>query len=463
VWHAFVCSPASEGIPGQQYFAGTHLNPLVTWWDKSAPFFDYINRCQALLQQGLPVADVAYYYGDHVPNFARLRKSDPARIGAGYDYDVVTEEVILKRMKAKSGRLVLPDGVSYRLLVLPERTVISLPVLKKLKEFVSDGAIIVGPKPTRSTSLKNYPDSDEEMKSIADKLWSNKNVISDKIAREVLLANGVRPDFEVFAPANIQSSPSINFIHRRDGNAEIYFVASRTTNAVAADCAFRITGKAPELWNAVTGDRKFAAGYEEKDGRTIIPLVFDPCGSWFVIFRESSAKHPASAQRNVVSFTPLEEIAGPWTVSFDPKWGGPESSQFESLVDWTKRPESGIKFYSGTAVYRKSFDAPTTFAGKSVWLDLGDVRELAEVKVNGQSCGITWAPPFRVDISRVLKAGANQLEVEVVNFWPNRIIGDVQLPKEKRLTKTNIRKLTSENQMMRSGLFGPVKLVELGK
>ncbi|HEX5221586.1 MAG TPA: glycosyl hydrolase [Verrucomicrobiae bacterium] len=460
VWHAFVSSPASEGIPGQQYFAGTHLNPLVTWWDKSAPFFDYINRCQALLQQGLPVADVAFYYGDHVPNFARLRKSDPARLGEGYDYDVITEEVILKRMKVKSGRLVLPDGVSYRLLVLPDRTVISLPVLKKLKEFVSDGAIVVGPKPTAATGLRSYPDSDEEVKSIADKLWSNKNVINGKTAREVLLASGVKPDFEALATSANQSPPSFSFIHRRDGDAEIYFVASRATNAVTADCAFRVAGKAPELWNAVTGERKFAAAYEEKEGRTAVPLDFDPCGSWFVIFRESSAKHPPSAKRNVASFTPLSEITGAWAVAFDPKWGGPESAQFDSLVDWTKRPEPGIKFYSGTAVYRKSFEAPSSFGGKSVWLDLGDVRELAEVRVNGQSCGITWSPPFRVDITRALKPGTNQVEIEVVNFWPNRIIGDAPLPNEKRLTKTNIRKLTSENQMMRSGLFGPVRLLE---
>jgi len=459
VWHAFVCSPASEGIPGQQYFAGTHLNPLVTWWEKSEPFFDYINRCQALLQQGLPVADVAYYYGDHVPNFARLRKSDPAKLGAGYDYDVITEEVILKRMKVKSGRLVLPDGVSYRLLVLPERTVISLAVLRKLQDLVEGGATVVGPKPASATGLKNFPASDAEVKSIADKVWNYQNVISDKSARDVLLANDVKPDFEVLTNSNVPAPPEINFIHRRDGNAEIYFVASRSTNAVAIDCAFRITGKTPELWNSVTGERNPATAFEEKGGRTIIPLDFNPCGSWFVVFRESSAKHPTTS-RNVASFTSFGELGGSWTVSFDPKWGGPESAQFDSLGSWTARSESGIKFYAGTAVYRKTFAAPTNFTSKSVWLDLGDVRELAEVKVNGQSCGITWSPPFRVDISRALKPGTNRLEIEVVNFWPNRIIGDVQLPKEKRLTKTNIRKLTSENQMMRSGLFGPVRLME---
>lgn len=463
VWHAFVCSPASQGIPGQQYFAGTHLNPNVTWWEKSAPFFAYLNRCQALLQQGLPVADVACYYGDHVPNFARLRKSDPARLGAGYDYDVVTDEVILQRMKVRAGRLVLPDGVSYRLLALPARTEISLPVLTRLKEFVAAGATIVGPKPTKAAGLKNFPTSDEAVKIIADQLWIEPNVISTRSARDVLLADGVPPDFECVTASNTPAPANVSFIHRRDGAAEIYFVASRATNAVSLNGAFRVTGKAPELWNAVTGGRKFATAYEEKDGRTIVPLDFDPCGSWFVIFRERAANHPGRGQRNSPGFTTLAELDGPWTVSFDPRWGGPASARFDTLTGWTTRPERGIKHYSGTAVYRKTFEPPTDAAAKSLWLDLGDVRELAEVKLNGQSCGITWTPPFRVDISQALKAGTNHLEIEVVNFWPNRIIGDASLLREERFTRTNIRKLTADTPLMRSGLFGPVRLVELTK
>lgn len=464
VWHAFVCSPASEGIPGQQYFAGTHLNPNVTWWDKSAPFFAYLNRCQALLQQGLPFADVAYYYGDHVPNFARLRKSDPARLGAGYDYDVVTEEVILHRMKVKDGRLVLPDGVSYRLLVLPERTVMSLPVLRKLEQFVAAGATVVGPKPTRATGLKGFPASDSELQTIANRVWRSARVITNQTARDVLMAADIEPDFECLS--GVPSPADINYIHRVADRTDIYFVANRSTNAMAANCAFRVTGRAPELWNPVTGERTFATAYSEQEGRTLVPLDFDPCGSWFVIFREPSAAHPASTERNGVRTKTLAAISGPWTVSFDPKWGGPVSAQFDSLVSWTERTESGIKFYSGTASYRKTFELPDSglkAPDSRLFLDLGDVRELAEVKVNGQSCGITWTPPFRVDISQAVRPGANQLEVEVVNFWPNRIIGDAPLPKEQRLTKTNIRKLTSENQMMRSGLFGPVQLVELSR
>ncbi len=200
-----------------------------------------------------------------------------------------------------------------------------------------------------------------------------------------------------------------------------------------------MAGKAPELWDAVSGSQRFAAAYTEADGRTSLPLEFAPCGSWFVVFREpaeNASRHGANQQPR--STTTLSELSGPWQVTFDPQWGGPGTVEFPDLVSWPERDEPGIKFYSGTAVYRKTFELPDAFASfppddQRLWLDLGNVRELAEVKVNGQSCGIVWSPPFRVDISGAVKPGANQLEIEVVNFWPNRIIGDDALPPEQRL------------------------------
>jgi hypothetical protein len=459
VWHAFVCSPTSEGMPGQQYFAGTHLNPNVTWWDKSAPFFSYINRCQWMLQRGLPVADVAYYYGDHVPNFAQLRRSDPARVGAGYDYDVLTAEVLLNRLKVSEGQFLLPEGLTYRLLVLPERTVISLPVLRKLKEFVAAGGAVLGPRPTTASGLTGFPESDTEVNRLADELWGHGRVLVGQTAREALLAKGIKPDFEwACDPPPPDAKPEIDYIHRRDGDAEIYFVANRSTNSATLSCTFRVVGKAPELWDAVSGVHRFATAYSQSDGRTTLPLELSPCGSRFVVFREPASQHPAAAKRNDPEFRTLSELSGPWKVSYDPKWGGPESAQFDSLVSWTSRSEPGIKFYSGTAVYRKNFEPPEVAKNRSVWLDLGQVRELAEVKVNGQSCGITWAPPFRADITRALKPGNNQLEIETVNFWPNRIIGDQSLPEAQRFTRTNIRLLTSKTPLMPSGLLGPVRL-----
>jgi len=255
----------------------------------------------------------------------------------------------------------------------------------------------------------------------------------------------------------------MDYIHRTGRGAEIYFVANRATNAVTVNCTFRVSGKAPELWNAVTGEHQFAAAYEEKDGRTIVPLDFAPCGSWFVVFRQTAARHPATAKRNTPMFSVVQAISGPWTVHFDPKWGGPDSAQFDSLVSWTTRPEPGIRFYSGKATYEKTFEIPKAESGKQkaeIWLDLGNVRELAQVKVNGKSCGVTWSPPFRVDITGAVKPGTNKLEIAVVNFWPNRIIGDASLPPDQRLTQTNIRDLTANTQLMESGLFGPVQVLQ---
>src|SRR5580658_1890647 len=195
VWHAFVCSPEESGLPGQQYFAGTHLNPEVTWWGKSQAFFSYIDRCQAMLQQGLPFADVLYYYGDHVPNFAQLKKSDPAKILPGYDYDVITEEALLTRTSVRNGQIILPDGMSYRILALPDRSSLSLPVLRKLKELVAAGATIVGPKPAEASGLQDYPKSDEMLKALADELYGGSGIITNQTTRQVLLAKGLAPDF----------------------------------------------------------------------------------------------------------------------------------------------------------------------------------------------------------------------------------------------------------------------------
>lgn len=462
VWHAFVCSPKEQGVPGQQYFAGTHLNPNVTWWADSAPFFAYINRCQALLQRGRPFADVLYYYGDHVPNFAQHKRTDPALVRPGYDYDVITEEALLTRASVRGGKIVLPDGVSYRVLVLPARDVISLAVLRKVREWVAAGATVVGPKPVQASGLKDSAQADAEVKRLADELWGSGKVVGDKTAREVLRSQGLPPDCAIAAPA--PAAEAFDFIHRVDGDAEIYFVANRATNAVSAQCTFRVSGKSPELWDAVSGTHRVAKAYEERDGLVSLPLDFAPCGSWFVVFRDRSRESGAGSQRrseNVPELTPVMDVTGAWEVTFDPKWGGPGTPvTFNALSDWTAQTDPGIKYYSGTAIYRKTIDLSELRAlnpASALFLDLGTVRELAEVSVNGKPCGIVWAPPFRVEITDAVKPGENAIEIRAVNFWYNRVFGDQSLPVVQRLTRTNIKKLSNPGTpLMPSGLLGPV-------
>ena len=472
VWHAFVCSPPEMGIPGQQYFAGTHFNPNTTWWPMSEAFLAYLNRCQFLLQAGQFDADVCYYYGDHVPNYAQLKRSDPARVQPGYDYDVISQEALLTRMSVREGRLALPDGMSYRILVLPNRPIISLPVLRKVKELAAAGATVIGLPPTEAGGLKDYPRCDAEVAALAAELWGPQpvgpappidraygkgRVISGKTAREVLLAGGIQPDFECLDPP---PPGSLDFLHRSDAGAEIYFVANRSNRWLDARCAFRVSGKAPEIWDPVSGDHTFASACQAVEGRTTLPLRFSPYGSRFVVFRSSSAKHPATGAANYPELDARQELSGAWTASFDPVWGGPASVQFDQLLSWTARPEPGIKYYSGMAAYAKTFDlAGEPPKGRRLWLDLGDVRELAQVRLNGKELGIVWAPPFRVEITGAAKAAGNRLEVQVVNFWPNRIIGDQSLPAERRYTRTNIRRLTQATPLMVSGLLGPVRIL----
>ncbi len=480
VWHAFTCSPAEMGLPGQEYFAGTHFNPNSTWWSRSGPFLAYINRCQFMLQRGLFVADAVYYYGDHVPNFAQLKQSDPARVLPGYDYDVATEEVLLTRMSARGGRILLPDGMSYRVLVLPDRRVVSLPVLRKVKELVAAGATVIGPKPESAASLCDYPKCDEEVAELANELWGagdgssagvhrlgSGRVMAGRTAREILLADGVRPDFEYAldpgsATASAQSQPAVAFdyIHRRDGKVDVFFVANRAGRWVDARCTFRVAGRNPECWDPVTGRIRPLPDFAESDQRTVVPLRFAPYGSMFVVFR-AVAGVAAKSGPNFATVVPVCEHRRPWQVSFDSRQGGAQPIEFTRLVSWTTRPEDAIRFHSGTATYVTSFDLPEQPAAgtKRLLLDLGDVRQLCEVRLNGRNLGVLWAMPFRVDITDAVRSGDNRLEVDVVNFWPNRVIGDQLLPPERRTTRTNIRKLTKDTPLVDSGLLGPVQLM----
>jgi hypothetical protein len=267
----------------------------------------------------------------------------------------------------------------------------------------------------------------------------------------------------------------LDWIHRRDGETDLYFVANIGDRVAAAQAVFRAAGRAPELWDPVTGQIRALPEFALAEGRALVPLAFAPKQSFFVVFRPAprakrqppgSAAPPAKT-KNFPALETVAELTGPWQVSFATNWGGPASVTFETLEDWTRRPEPGIRYYSGTATYRKTFDLPAAALGQlpsQLFLDLGKVKNLARVQLNGKDLGVVWTAPWRADITAAARPGPNELAIEVVNLWPNRLIGDATLPPELRRTTTNVRKFAQPGlPLLPSGLLGPVTLKGEGR
>jgi len=467
-FHTFTCSPKEMGIPGQEYFAGTHVNPQITWWDLSDAFIDYINRIQSVVQKGKFVADVLYYYGDHVPNIAVNKGFNRAGSLPGYDYDVTNEEVLLK-LKVVDGKVVVPGGIRYRVLVLPNHKVLSLAALEKVEELLGQGATVLGPKPQRLVSLVGGKSAQRKFHKLADKLWGSNPAETGRIksgkgrlvwgqtSREFLQSEGVAFDFEA---VGAKKQADYEYIHYTIDDADVYFVCNQTKQPWSVDCAFRISGKQPELWDPVTGEITRAGAFKQADGRTVIPMEFDPYGSSLVVFRKSIPAAKQGTQRsNYPAMNVVKEIKGPWQVTFDPAWGGPASVEFKTLTDWTKHADEGIRYYSGKAVYTNSFELKPV-SGKRYWLQMNNVLDtgIAAVKLNGKDVGITWTTPFRLEMTDVLKTGRNKIEVTVVNSWQNRLIGDRGKEQQERFTKTNI-KIRDDWKLRPSGLLGPVEII----
>ena len=476
-FHTFTCSPPEMELPGQEYFAGTHVNPQVTWWKQSGVLIDYIHRVQSIVQNGKFVADVLYYYGDHVPNVFPYKHSDPAGVMPGFDYDV-TDETIFLKLKINKDKLVVPGGVEYCILVLPDHKVLSLAVLKKVEELLQQGAHIIASKPESSASLVGGKEEQKQFKILADKIWGKgvsekgekkygKGLVAWGVtAREYLLSNEIQTDFNVIES---DSKTDYDYIHYTIGESDVYFVTNQTTELQKINCQFRVTGLQPELWDALTGETREAKSFTQKDGLTTVPLTLEPYASVIVLFNKKIGKNQQGTEKhNYSDYETVKEITGEWEVNFDPKWGGPKSVTFPKLMDWTLHTNEGIKYYSGTAVYKKTFDIDfEPQKRRQYFLQLESVKDvgIAEVKINGKDKGILWTKPFRVEISQELQKEENILEIKVVNSWYNRVAGDEMFPNKKHYTKTNIvlindfrGKPRKEIPLEPSGLLGPVTI-----
>lgn len=657
VFHRYQHQPQLDRWPGMTFGPyGVHWERTQTWWNMVPAYHEYLARCQFLLRQGLPVADICYLVAEGAPHVFRpppsaTRGNPPERLG--YNFDGCAPETLLAHMSVKDGRLVLPDGMSYRVLVLPKLETMTPALLRKVKELVEAGATVLGPRPLKSPSLSGYPGCDDEVKQLAAEVWGDcdgKTVVEqargkgrviwdagpqESLAQQqrspldgakwiwypegqpaasapvakrffrravnlendakvesarvlmtadnsfVLFVNGheagsgdnfhetcsmdvtslLKPgvnalavaaenggetpnpagligtlvvkfhdgrvlevptdgnwqsattaagdwttaaaaaatgwvaamelgprgmmpwrhqggavsgpqqygDFAVVAnvlrktgvPPDFEADHNLRYTHRHTDDADMYFIANGGNEELRANCTFRVSSKTPEIWNPVTGEQRVAAAYEQTDGRTSMPLEFAPHGSLFVIFRKPADVAQAKG-RNFPEFKPLQELGGPWTVQFDPRWGGPAAIEFPKLISWSAHAEDGIKFYSGTAVYRKTFPLHAK-PQSGVFLDLGQVHVVAQVQLNGKDLGVVWTPPYRVDITDAVRLGENQLAISVANLWPNRLIGEQSLPPEKRLTSTTWNPFGKDSPLLESGLLGPVRLLEVGR
>ncbi|WP_233603261.1 glycosyl hydrolase [Pedobacter sp. KBW06] len=460
--HVYIHQAYEDKMPGMNAFFGTEFNRKNTWFSDMDDFLKYIKRCNLLLQQGKYVADVAYFISEDAPKMTGI--TEPA-LPHGYSFDYINGEVIKTRLKVQDGNLILPDGMKYRILVLPKLESMRPELLTKIKELVHNGAVVLGPKPKRSPSLQNIGKADLEIQQLTAELWGNINGTTIKInhygkgmvidgmnLEEVLKSIDLVPDLKTAV------ADSVLFIHRALKDGSIYFISNQKNKSVKLNPEFRISGRIPELWDATTGDIRDLADYQQTDKSTKVPLQLAPYESAFVVFRKQG-RAKKDSRPNYPGFVSILDITGSWSVNFDPDRGGPSKPViFEQLQDWTQHKEDGIKYYSGAAYYHHDFELPKVKNGDRVLLDLGNEIAIAKAKVNGVDVGGVWTAPYKIDITRALKSGKNELEIKVVNNWINRLIGDHQLPEDKRLTWTYYNSYNPDVQLQPSGLKGPVRL-----
>jgi hypothetical protein len=501
VFHTFANQALPDSLrPGMTMGEiGVNWNRGQTWWPMVGDYHRYISRSQYVLQQGWAVADILYLTPEGAPYVflppASALAGDPSMPDRrGYNFDGCAPGQLYKA-SVRNGSIVFPGGATYHLLVLPQFKTMTPALLKKIAQLVHDGATLVGPPPTTSPGLSGYPGSDTQLKQMVRSLWGTTESPakvhrygSGKVIRVgepdkeadnlypvydltagILNKMGVKNDFEADGP--------VRYTHRTSANWDIYFVSNTTDKHLTTKAKFRSVKGSPALWDAITGKIRTVPDFSVSGSQTFIPLQFEPYQSFFLVFEKG--KHtPALARPNFTCDTSLTTLSGPWQVSFDPKWGGPENISFNELTDWTLRPEAGIKYYSGVAIYRRDFDLPAnTSRSAQLLLDLGKVKNMARVKLNGKDLGVVWTAPWRVNITGIALRKDNHLEIEVVNLWPNRLIGDASLPDDgvkdgkwpewllkglprpgSRYTFTTYNPYKSDSPLLESGLLGPVSV-----
>lgn len=455
VIHTSVHQPLDDKIPGLGLGPfGQWFNRHETWANQAKAWTDYLSRSSYLLQQGKFVADVVYYYGED-NNITGMFGHQLPNVPKGYNFDFINPDALINLLTVKDGNLITPSGMSYRVLALDENVKrMSLPVLRKIAQLAKSGAVICGSKP----EIKAGQGGDQqEFQRLVNEVWNSgkPNVHTDKTIPQVLHALNIQPDFEYNAA---QNNAELLYVHRKAANKEIYWVNNRKDRNESLETTFRISGKVPQLWHPETGKTE-EVSYKIANGRTTVSLNLTPNDAVFIVFdkpaKQLAVTLPQLKEKEIAS------LNGDWNVAFQADRGAPSNATFEKLASYTENSDTGIKYFSGTATYTKTVNIPAASItkGSRIMLDLGEVKNLAEVVVNGKSLGVVWKQPFRVDMSDAVKPGDNKLEIKVVNLWVNRLIGDAQPGIKQKITYTTMPFYQANSPLLPSGLIGPVKIV----
>jgi hypothetical protein len=506
VVHGSTHNPRGTGFPGIVYHAGTHYNDKRVWWPKVKPFNEYMARISYILQDADFVSDVLFYYGDTIPNYGG-HKNSRFMVGPGYDYEIVNTE-ILREATVKNKKLVLPrNNAQFSVLALTDEQSMNPEILFKVQELAAKGVPVIGAKPEKVSGHNTDP----KVAAIIDKVWTKADskdlpgkggkVYANVEPSKMLESLNIGPDFSYIG----EEFFILDYIHYARDGLDFYFVRNTSDEWVSRNCSFRQKNKIPEIWDPVTGEISRVPVYKQEEASIKLPLTLGPYGSMFVVFKAGKADprytrigdelHPPlvdftdgeiyvwnegditlvgdDQQKSFTSVIGVQEIGGAWEVFFTKGWGAPERAVFNELVSWTESLDDGIKYFSGMATYKKTFQYiinSDALEQESIYLDLGDLSNVAEVWLNDMPLGITWAKPYRFEVTDVLKPGENTLVVEIANTWNNRLVGDAVTEKDftrTNITNTNVFGLNhmrlpwKEVPLMDSGLFGPVRLYTL--
>ena len=458
--HVYISQPSEEREPGMNAWFSSEFNRLNTWYPQMDLFTSYLKRVNYMLQQGLNIADVAYFIGEDAPKMTGI--VDP-ELPKGYQFDYINAEVIERDLFVKDGLLTLPHGTQYRILVLPKLETMRPELLAKIKKLIEDGAVVLGPAPKRSPSGESFPTADRQVEKLAGELWSGLDGRSVKAVKrgkgellfgmtmeEALKYIGCVPD------CGLPADAPVLYGHRSAEDADIYFISNQKDEMIEIRPEFRIRSRQPELWDATTGRIRTLPAYEVTAAGTVVPLKLYPYESAFVVFRRPATKAEGTGlQLNYPVLQTLVRLDAPWKVSFEEKRRGPASQTFARLEDISKNENPDIRYYSGTIWYETEFKLKKKPEGE-LYLNLNDVGVMAKVKINGQYAGGVWTAPYRVNVTDLVRKGKNKVEIEVVTTWMNRLIGDSGLPESERKTWTPCNSWKPTDTLQKSGLVGPV-------